>query len=132
MTYFINKSRDESELPKLTKECFNLLINRFGSNLKITDLPELLKTVTTNDEFEDINYMYEWTPEFVSYLIDLQRDYMAGKDLDLGILHQDLVKVFHLSKAKRQNLVDNNFEERLWAIFFAITNPFHKIFEIND
>ena len=52
--YMININTPEKDIPVLTKECFNQLKDRYGCNLKITDLPDYLRVVTSQ-KFEDID-----------------------------------------------------------------------------
>ena len=125
--YKININIPEKDIPVLTKECFNLLKDKYMGNLKITDLPEYLKSTTTLN-FEDLS---SWTPRYISYLIDLQREFMSGRELDMVVFHQDIIKVFHLSKLERQLLVKNNIEEKLWAILLAVSKPTQPKFIIN-
>lgn len=127
--YKININTPEKDIPVLTKECFNMLKDKFGCNFKITDLPDYLRVVTLQ-KFEDIDYHTDWTPMFVSYLIDLQHKFMKGGNLDMVVFHQDIIKVFHPSKLEKQLLVKDNFEERLWAIWLAVSEPSHSKFII--
>lgn len=129
--YRINIGTPETEIPTLTKECFNKLKDRYGCNLKITDLPEYLRTISSQ-KFDGIDYKSDWTPMFESYLIDLQKNFMSGCDIDMVVFHQDIIKIFHLTKLERQLLVDENFEERLWAIWLAVSCPTHSKFIINN
>lgn len=129
--YKININVPEEDIPRLTKECFNWLRWKFGVNTKITDLPELLRA-SLDMELEGINYNSDWTPQFVSYLIDLQRDFMAGRDIDMVVFHQDIIKVFHLSRLERQLLVDKNPEERLWSIWLAVSCKNRKNFNLKN
>lgn len=107
----------ETELTSDVKETLNFLKLAKGGNLKITDLPSLLETVS-GVKIEDLT---SWTSQFVSYLIDLQKKFMGGGELDLTVFHQDVNKVFHFSKIERQLLVKNNIEEKLWAIMVAVS-----------
>lgn len=127
--YKINIKIPDDDIPDVTKECFNLLKDRYGYNLKITDLPDYLRVVT-GQKFDNIDYNSDWTPQFVSYVIDLQRNFMDGRDIDMVVFHQDIIKVFHPSRLEKQLLVDLNFEERLWSIFLAVSCPSHAKFII--
>ena len=129
--YLININTKDSDIPKITKECFNTLKDRFGHNIKITDLPDLLRTVSSQ-KLEGIDYTTDWTPMFVSYLIDLQRSFMSGCNIDMVVFHQDIIKIFHPTKLEKQYLVDEKIEERLWAIFLAVSNPSHPKFILNN
>ena len=130
-SYKINKYISESEIPEITKECFNKLKDRWGFSMRITDFPEHLKVIT-DMEFDGMDLRQDWTPQFVSYIIDLQRDYMSGADIDMVVFHQDIIKVFHMTKLERQYLVEKEIEKRLWSVFLAVCNPSHKKFELNN
>lgn len=129
--YLININTKDSDIPKITKECFNILKEKFGYNIKITDLPILLRTVS-DQRLEGIDYLNDWTPMFVSYLIDLQRKFMSGNNIDMVVFHQDIIKIFHPTKLEKQHLVDEKIEERLWAIFLAVSKPSHPKFILNN
>lgn len=127
----ININTPDEEIPELTKECFNRLKDTYGYNLKITDLPDYLKLLTDMN-LEHVDYQETWTPMFVSYLIDLQHRFMKGDDLDMVVFHQDIIKVFHPSGLEKKLLVKNNIEERLWAIWLAVSNPSKQKFNITN
>ena len=129
--YLININKEDSEIPEITKKCFNVLKDRFGYNIKITDLPILLRTIS-DQKLEGIDYNSDWTPMFVSYLIDLQRDFMSGRNIDMVVFHQDIIKIFHPTKLEKQYLVDEKIEERLWAILLAVSNPSHPKFILKN
>lgn len=105
------------DLPEEVRETVNYLKTIYKGNLKITDLPDILRKVT-GLEITDLS---SWTSQFVSYLIDLQRLFMDGGKLDLTVFHQDVNNVFHLSKKEKQILVKNNIEEKLWSIIWAVS-----------
>lgn len=115
-------------LPKDVKETINYLGKIYGGNQKITDLPELLRKVS-GIEISDLT---SWSAQFVSYLIDLQRNFMEGGELDLAVFHQDVNNVFHLTKLERQLLVKNNIEGKLWAILWSVSFPSQTKFNLND
>lgn len=129
--YPISIETPDSEIPKLTKECFNKLKDKFGYNIRITDLPRLLQTVSSYS-FDRIDFKQDWTPQFESYLIDLQRNFLSGCNIDMVVFHQDIIKIFHPTKIERQNLMNENFEERLWAIMLAVSCPTHNKFDLTN
>lgn len=102
--------------PKEVQETANYLRAVYGGNIRITELPEILRKVT-GLEISDLS---SWSSQFISYLIDLQKSFMEGGKLDLTVFHQDVNNVFHLTKIERQLLVKNNIEEKLWSILLAI------------
>lgn len=115
-------------LPKDVKETVNYLGVVYNGNQKITDFPELLGKVTGLE----ISDLTSWTSQFVSYLIDIQRNFMEGGELDLTVFHQDVNNVFHLTKMERQLLVKNNIEGKLWAIIWSVSFPSQTKFNLND
>lgn len=116
-----------TEPTETTKTIFNTLRGRYGIGLKITDLLMYLRYLTGLEILD-----HTWTSEFESYLIDQQRKFMSGDDIDMTVLHQDVVNVFHLTKLEKQLLVDKHIEEMLWAILLAITFPSIKTLNNND
>lgn len=115
-------------LPKDVKETVNYLGVVFKGSQKITDLPEILRKVSGLE----ISDLTSWSSQFVSYLIDIQRNFMEGGELDLTVFHQDVNNVFHLTKMERQFLVKNNIEGILWAIIWAVSFPSQTKFNLND
>lgn len=115
-------------LPKDVKETVNFLKTVYGMGIKITDFPDILNKVSGLE----ISDLTSWSPQFVSYLIDLQHKFMVGEKLDLALFHQDVNNVFHLTKTEKQILVKNNIEEKLWAIFWAVSFPSQTKFNLND
>lgn len=115
-------------LPKDVKETINYLGEVYRGSQKITDFPELLRKVSGLEILD----LTSWSSQFVSYLIDLQRKFMEGGELDLTVFHQDVNNVFHLTKTEKQLLVKNNIEEKLWAIFWVVSFPSQTKFNLND
>lgn len=116
------KITKDTKLPDRVKETIRYLRNLFGYNLKITDFPKILESIIGID----IDDWSSWSSQFESYLIDLQKKFMEGGELDLTVFHQDVVNVFHLSKLEKTILVKNNIEEKLWAIMCAVSDSLHK------
>lgn len=122
------KVTKEDVLPREVKETINYLGTVYSGGLKITDFPEILRKVTGLE----ISDLTSWSSQFVSYLIDLQRSFMGGGELDLTVFHQDVDNVFHLTKKERQILVKNNIEGKLWAIIWTASFPSQTKFNLND
>ena len=106
-------------LPEEVKETINYLSTIYQGSLRITDLPRILRKIS-GLELDDLT---SWSPQFVSYLIDLQKNFMEGGELDLTVFHQDVNNVFHLTKTEKQILVKNNIEGKLWAIIWYASFP---------
>lgn len=118
----------EDVLPKDVKETINYLGTVYKGSQRITDLPGILRKVTGLE----ISDLTSWSSQFVSYLIDLQRNFMEGGELDLTVFHQDVINVFHLTKIEKQLLVKNNIEGKLWAIIWSVSFPSQTKFNLND
>jgi hypothetical protein len=67
---------------------------------------------------------------FASYLIDTQINFNEGKDIDLSVLHKDLINVFDFTKKERDILVDGNVEERIWSVLKYVSDKDHQEYVI--
>lgn len=117
-------------IPNRVQEKFNILKDKYGTNLKITDLPSLLKTLIPEIDFEDKERQTDFTPQYISYLIDEQKDFANGRSLDMMMFFRDICKVFHLTNSEKNRLLYSNVEEDLWAIMLGVTNPLREKFNL--
>ena len=125
--YIINKNI--TELPEITKVCFNFLKNKYGFTARMSDFIQLLET-TFSTKFELFDPRTWNSQEFLSYLLDRQIDFINGKDIDLAVLHTDILNVYQWTGPERKNFIEGNLEERIWAVFLIITDPAHELYNI--
>lgn len=118
-----------TELDNETKSFYNILKSKFGYSARMTSLIQLLEAAI-DYKFEDLDYNYAWTPEFLSYFLDRQNDFCEGKDINVSLLLKDIEKQFELSKTECKLLERKKSENAIWAIFLIITDPFHESYII--
>lgn len=120
----------DSQKPRSVKETFNLLKRLFGQQARMSDILQLIeKSIGT--EFSEFDPKSRNPPHtFFSHLIDLQLDFLQGREVDLEELHKDIVEVYEFTEREKKFFVSQNIEEKLWAIFLILTNPAHEYYEI--
>lgn len=125
-TYFVTlENSKEEDLPKLTKESFNKIKDKFGCNIKVSDFPFLLEAAY--DIKFDLFDKYTWnSAEFVSYLTDKVIEFKKGLPLDLSQIHTDIITAYDITKNEKRMFLEKSVEEVLWAIFLLLNNPAHE------
>ena len=128
-TYLINNKIPEDKIPQITKICFNLLKDKYGFTARMSDFIQLLET-TFMTKFELFDSLTWNSPQFLSYMLDKQADSINGKDVDLAIIHSDLLNVYNWTISEKRKFIENNLEEKIWAVFLIITDPAHEKYNI--
>ena len=128
-TYLINNKIPEDKIPQITKICFNLLKDKYGFTARMSDFIQLLET-TFMTKFELFDSLTWNSPQFLSYMLDKQADFINGKDVDLAIIHSYLLNVYNWTISEKRKFIENNLEEKIWAVFLIITDPAHEKYNI--
>ena len=123
----INVKVPDSEIPKITKETFNILKYQFGYNARIGSIIELIEKSTGVSL--DIDFKARWNPVIFSELIDFQKKFIES-GIDLEDFRDYIYKTFELPQSLIRILNKNNIEDRLWAIMLSIVLPSHDYFKL--
>lgn len=67
---------------------------------------------------------------FTSYLIDIQIRFNEGKNVDLSVIHNDLISVYDFTRVEKDILKSGNVEERIWAILKYVSDKEHQEYVI--
>lgn len=117
----------DSEIPKITKETFNILKYQFGYNARIGSIIELIEKSTGVSL--DIDFKAMWNPVIFSELIDYQKKFIES-GIDLEEFRDYIYKTFELPRSLIRILNKDNIEDRLWAIMLSIVLPSHDYFKL--
>ena len=123
----INVKVPDSEIPKITKETFNILKYQFGYNARIGSIVELIEKSTGVSLNVDFKTM--WNPIVFSELIDYQKKFIES-GIDLEEFRDYIYKTFEVPQSLIRILNKNNIEDRLWAIMLSIVLPSHDYFKL--
>lgn len=123
----INAKVPDSEIPKITKETFNILKHQFGYNARIGSIIDLIEKSTGVSL--DIDFKTMWNPIIFSELIDYQKKFIES-GIDLEEFRDYLYKTFELPRSLIRILNKDNIEDRLWAIMLSIVLPSHDYFKL--
>lgn len=118
-------SKNINDIPEEAKYSFNLLKSKHSYSLRIVDLPVILSEILDLDI--NINE-HRGSQEFDSYLLDFQRNFGEGKNVDLAQLHRDILSGFHFSKREDSVFLSHDFEAILLGILLVLTNPEHEFY----
>lgn len=125
----INKGIPDSEIPRVTRETFNILKYQFGYNARVGDIINLIEKATginLNIDFKSL-----WNPLIFSRLIDYQKEFMES-EMDLEEFKEYIYERFELPQNLIRILNKNNIEDRLWAVMLSIALPSHDYFKLED
>lgn len=128
-SYIVNRN---TELTDKAKFYYSVLRDSYGlGNGRITDLVQMLEKLFQS-KFELFDSR-TWNPtEFSSYLMDLQIKFQNGEDLDLVILHDDILKVYEFTGEEKKRFINELIEEKIWAIYKFVVDPALEINNINN
>lgn len=117
--FIVNRN---TELTDTVKIYYSVLRKFYGQNGRITDLIQMLERLS-NNQFELFDPRTWNTSQFSSYLMDLQIKFQNGEDLDMVVLHDDILKVYEFTIAEKKSFIDEIIEEKIWAIFKYVVDP---------
>lgn len=117
--FIVNRN---TELTDTVKIYYSALRKFYGQNGRITDLIQMLERLS-NNKFELFDPRTWNTSQFSSYLMDLQIKFQNGEDLDMVVLHDDILKVYEFTIAEKKSFIDEIIEEKIWAIFKYVVDP---------
>lgn len=117
--FIVNRN---TELTDHVKLYYSLLRRSYGQTGRITDLIQMLEKLSQN-KFELFDPRTWNTSQFSSYLMDLQIRFQNGEDLDMVILHDDILKVYEFTLSEKKAFIDEIIEEKIWAIFKYVVDP---------
>ena len=121
----VNKN---TELGYIAEICYNMLI-QYNLQVSTTELVFILEYLFGKKwDYRDPKLWND--ARFASYLIDTQINFNEGKDIDLSVLHKDLINVFDFTKKERDILVDGNVEERIWSVLKYVSDKDHQEYVI--
>lgn len=122
----VNKN---TELGFIAKVSYNSLINYNNQRVRITDTVFILEYLYGKKwDYRDSRLWND--ARFSSYLIDIQIKFNNGKDIDLSVLSDDIIKEYDFTRKERDILISGNLEERLWSILKFISDSEHQEYEI--
>ena len=114
----------DTELPVVVQLYYKELKKKYGVyGARITDIIQMLEVLQGNKKFELFDANSWNTSQFSSYLMDQQIKFMAGEELDMVVLHDDILKVYQWTKEEKKRFIDEIIEEKIWAIFKFVTDP---------
>lgn len=117
--FIVNRN---TELTDTVKIYYSALRGFYGQNGRITDLIQMLERLS-NSKFELFDPRTWNNGQFSSYLMDLQIKFQNGEDLDMVVLHDDILKVYEFTIAEKKSFIDEIIEEKIWAIFKYVVDP---------
>ena len=114
-----NKSQDYTDT---VKGLYKVLLDVEYCNLRVSNIWKLLATVLGLRSFEILDPRVNRNGQFEAFLMDKQIDFMNGKDIDFTEIYDAILIVGEFTSSERLLLESGDIEERLWAIFLALTD----------
>lgn len=114
-----NKSQDYTDT---VKGLYKVLLDVEYCNLRVSNIWKLLATVLGLRSFEILDPRVNRNGQFEAFLMDKQIDFMNGKDVDFTEIYDAILIVGEFTSSERLLLESGDIEERLWAIFLALTD----------
>lgn len=118
------KNKNDKDYTNTVKEVYKLLSAQFGYTARISNFWELLKNSLGIKEFEIFDPRLSNNGSFEAYLIDKQIDWQSGEDVDFSEIYEAILVTGTFSGSEKLLLSSSNLEERLWAIYLVICDPY--------
>lgn len=116
------KNKNNTDYSSSAAMVCNLIIDKYGYTARITRMWEMLQDALSIPKFELLDTRYV-RPEFESYLVDRLIDWNSGKDVDFSQIKEAILIAGDFSGMEKLLLGQDDFEDRLWGIFLAVSNP---------
>lgn len=120
MSYLRNKN--DTDYPLACKQVYELLKQKYGYTIRITNIWGLMADVVGLNKFELIDTSYYQNGMFEAYLIDRLIDWQNGRDVDFSEVFNKILITGDFTMDEKLLFIEGDIEERLWGIFLAITN----------
>ena len=117
------KNVKDTDYTDLVRKTYHLVVDSYGYSIRITRLIELLETALGNLKFRIIDHKLMRGSEFESHLLDVQYDFINGKDIDFNELYSYLVENVDFLESEKRIMRLGKIEEILWGILLAVIDP---------
>ena len=117
------KNVKDTDYTDLVRKTYHLVVDNYGYSIRITRLIELLETALGNLKFRIIDHKLMRGSEFESHLLDVQYDFINGKDIDFNELYSYLVENVDFLESEKRIMRLGKIEEILWGILLAVIDP---------
>ena len=117
------KNVKDTDYTDLVRKTYHLVVDNYGYSIRITRLIELLETALGNLKFRIIDHKLMRGSEVESHLLDVQYDFINGKDIDFNELYNYLVENADFLESEKRIMRLGKIEEILWGILLAVIDP---------
>ena len=117
------KNKEDKDYTKTCSQVYNLLVNKYRNSARISNIWQMIADSLGLTKLEIFEPRYYQNGNFESYLIDRQIDWQNGKDVDFSEIYDAILTTGNFTGDEKLLMSSGNFEERLWAIYLAVTNP---------
>ena len=117
------KNIKDTDYTDLVRKTYHLVVDNYGYSIRITRLIELLETALGSLKFRIIDHKLMRGSEFESHLLDVQYDFINGKDIDFNELYSYLVENVDFLESEKRIMRLGKIEEILWGILLAVIDP---------
>ena len=117
------KNVKDTDYTDLVRKTYHLVVDNYGYSIRITRLIELLETALGSLKFRIIDHKLMRGSEFESHLLDVQYDFINGKDIDFNELYNYLVENADFLESEKRIMRLGKIEEVLWGILLAVIDP---------
>ena len=117
------KNVKDTDYTDLVRKTYHLVVDNYGYSIRITRLIELLETALGSLKFRIIDHKLMRGSEFESHLLDVQYDFINGKDIDFNELYSYLVENVDFLESEKRIMRLRKIEEILWGILLAVIDP---------
>ena len=117
------KNVKDTDYTDLVRKTYHLVVDNYGYSIRITRLIELLETALGSLKFRIIDHKLMRGSEFESHLLDIQYDFINGKDIDFNELYGYLIENVDFLESEKRIMRLGKIEEILWGILLAVIDP---------
>lgn len=123
MKHSISEVESIESLPSTFKGTYIQIKDKWMYTARISEIIDMLKYSYGIDEWDILDPRDVNNGEIEGWLIDEFRKYINKEQIDFLEVWEKIKKYFTFSLQETKLIETGKIEERLWAIFTAITNP---------
>lgn len=121
------KTIDDKEYTDTVINTYKVLKAMYGYTLRISMILSIIKDVflgkSSNDEFDLIDVRCCNNGPIESFLVDKQIDWQNKKEVNFSEIYDKIKETYPFSRTEKLILDMNNIEEKLWALYLALSKP---------
>lgn len=118
---------ESTDYTPTVRAVYDSVTMKFKNSARITNLLDMLKYTFGFKEWLLFDPKTFQSAQFTSYLVDRMIDFKEGRDVDFTEVYESILVAGDFVGREKYSFEMGDIEERLWALFMAIDDPYKSI-----